>query len=61
MAGADDVLDIARHMIEQHGDCAAELMDKRAQEHRDVGEFEGAAFWSRVAEAVRVLQGHKPH
>ena len=59
MSDPKDLIEVAHHMIRQHGDKAAELMDGRAQEHRDAGEHEGAIFWSGVAQAIRSIQGRR--
>ena len=47
-----DILAIARTALAEFGPCAAEVMDKRAQDHRLAGETEGEVLWRCVAAAV---------
>lgn len=48
-----DIMTIARAALAEFGQRAADLMDKRAQDHGLAEEAEGAEVWRRVAEAVR--------
>ena len=49
----DEFLTRARFLaISEFGPRAIEIMDRRAQDHRLVGETEGEVLWRRVAAAV---------
>ena len=48
-----DVLAIARAALAEFGPRAAEVMDKRAGDHRRACETEGEVLWRHVAAAVR--------
>jgi hypothetical protein len=47
-----DILVIARAALAEFGQRAVEIMDRRAQDHRQAGETEGEVLWRRVAAAV---------
>ena len=51
-----DIVRVAQAMIVQWGDDAAVLMERRAALHAEAGELEGARFWRRVGDAVRLIQ-----
>ena len=52
---ARDTIDIARVMIDRHGPAASATVDRRCRDNLAAGDAEAAAFWSRVARAVRAL------
>ncbi len=60
MDRADDIVVIAREMIARYDGKAAEIMDQRAKLNREMGDPEDAAFWERVARAVRTLEAQGP-
>jgi PAS domain S-box-containing protein len=51
-----DLVEIAQFMFDRYGADAAAIMDERSALHERDGEPEMAEFWSRVAQAIRVLQ-----
>ena len=53
--GIADTIAIAEEMIGSFGAQSASMMERPALEHCEAGETEGAAFWSQVAGAARVL------
>ncbi|MEA2781365.1 MAG: hypothetical protein QOK29_2909 [Rhodospirillaceae bacterium] len=58
-AGMEDdqhVIQVARVMVRSFGARAETIMEKRAEDHMRAGEAEGAAFWRRVAQAIRTLE-----
>ena len=57
MGDSPDTVRIARKVIENFGDRAAEIMDKRAQENAGAGHAATATLWRDIAAAVRRLQG----
>jgi len=53
----DDNVDVvAKAMIRAFGERAAAIMRKRAADHRQAGEEEGARFWCCVEKAIRRLE-----
>jgi hypothetical protein len=50
-----DIIAIAHAALAEFGPRAAEMMDKRARDHKLAGEIEGEVLWRRVAAAVRDL------
>ena len=53
----DDNVDVvAKAMIRAFGERAASIMRKRATDHRQAGEEEGARFWCCVEKAIRRLE-----
>jgi hypothetical protein len=48
-----DIIAIARAALAEFGPRAATIMDKRARDHKQVGETEGEVLWRHVAAAVR--------
>jgi len=50
-----NILAIARAAIAEFGPKAAEIIDKRADDHVRAGELETAEMWRRVAAAVRAI------
>lgn len=51
-----DILALARAAIAELGEKAADVMQQRADAHRQGDELERAEFWQQVADAVRALQ-----
>jgi hypothetical protein len=53
----DDNIDVvAKAMIRAFGERAAPIMRKRAADHQQAGEEEGARFWGCVERAIRRLE-----
>lgn len=52
-----DIVIIAERMVAAFGPGAAPVMEARAVGHMRAGDAAGAEFWSRIAEAVRLLGG----
>ena len=53
----DDNVDVvAKAMIRAFGERAAAIMRKRAADHKQAGEEEGARFWCCVEKAIRRLE-----
>jgi hypothetical protein len=55
MSNARTVIAVAKKLMARHGGNAAALMDGRAQENARAGDRDAAAFWARVAQAIRAL------
>ncbi len=55
MEGDSDILAIAQVLIKRFGAEAVGVGEERAEAHRRAEESEGAEFWQRVAEAVRMI------
>jgi hypothetical protein len=59
MEGDPHILAIAQALIERFGAEAIVASQERAQTHWRAEESEGAEFWQRIADAVRmILTGH---
>ncbi len=52
----DNVEVVAKTMIRAFGRRAAQIMGKRAADHLQAGEEEGARFWCNVERAIRRLE-----
>ena len=50
-----NILTIARAMIAEFGPDAAEIVDKRTDDHVRAGDPETAELWRRVGNAVRAI------
>lgn len=50
-----DVVVIAEDMVARFGSGAAAILDKRALDHEEAGDIEGARLWHRVALAAHLL------
>jgi hypothetical protein len=49
-------LRMARFLIRQRGEDAAEFARGCAEAHAAIGETEGATLWQRIAQAIRAMQ-----
>jgi hypothetical protein len=56
MSNARTVIAVAEELVARHGGDAASLTDRRARENARAGDSEAAAFWARVAQAIRALK-----
>jgi hypothetical protein len=54
-----NILAIARAAIAEFGSNAAQIMDRRAADHRRAGEADGVELWGRVANAIREIFAHQ--
>jgi hypothetical protein len=55
MDRARDTIDVARVMIDRHGQDASAAVDRRFHDNLAAGDAEAAAFWSQVGRALRAL------
>jgi hypothetical protein len=51
-----DIYRAAKLLIDQHGEDAPIRVAERADELLEVGDFEGAAIWRAILDAVEELQ-----
>jgi hypothetical protein len=51
-----NIIEIAREFMSRYGTEAAATMDRRAKENANAGEAASAAFWAKIAEAIRMLE-----
>jgi len=55
MDRARDTIDVARVMIDRHGEAAPAAVERRFRDNLAAGDTEAAAFWSQVGRALRAL------
>ena len=60
MVEARDIYRSAAVVIREHGSQAGAMAERRARQLGREGDLEGRDVWTRIAQAVEVLQDTKP-